>query len=78
MNMGKGINGSGPEYGTVLSPDGKYLFFTRQTPPRIIRPADRPFNYEDYLRMHNSPDNGSSNIWWVNAIIIEELRSGKK
>jgi len=23
--------------------------------------------------MHNSPDNGLSNIWWVEAKIIEDL-----
>jgi len=78
VNMGKGINGFGPEFGTVLSPDGKFLLFTRQTAPRVARPADRPLNREDYLAMHNSPDNGSTNIWWVDAGIIEDLKSGKK
>ncbi len=75
-NMGKGINGRGPEFGTSLSPDGKFLFFTRQALPRIGRNADRPLTYEDYVKMHDSPDNGSSNIWWVDAKIIEELRPG--
>jgi len=27
--------------------------------------------------MHNSPDNGSTNIWWVNAKIIEKLKPGR-
>jgi len=73
-NMGKSINGRGPEYGTVLSPDGKFLFFTRQTPPRIERKAGSPLTYDDYLRMHNGPDNGSENIWWVDASFIDKLR----
>jgi len=77
VNMGKGINGLGPEFGTALSLDGKYLFFTRQTPPRVVKSADSPLAYDDYLKMHNSPDNGSENIWWVDAKIIEELRPGK-
>ncbi|MDH4270681.1 MAG: hypothetical protein OEW18_01760 [Candidatus Aminicenantes bacterium] len=76
-NMEKGINGPGPEFGTVLSPDGKFLFFTRQTLPRITRNPDRPLSYEDYLKMHNSPDNASTNIWWVDAKVIDELKSGK-
>ncbi len=58
-----------------LSPDGKYLFFTRQILPRITRSADKPLVYEDYLEMHNSPDNASTNIWWVDAKIINELKS---
>ncbi|MDH4272010.1 MAG: hypothetical protein OEW18_08550, partial [Candidatus Aminicenantes bacterium] len=76
-NMGKGINGQGPEFGTILSPDGKFLFFTRQTPPRIARNPDRPLTYDDYLKMHNSPDNASTNIWWVDAGIIEHPKSEK-
>lgn len=74
VNMGKGINGLGPEFGTSLSPDGKYLFFTRQTPPRVVKSADSPLAYDDYIKRHNSPDNGSENIWWVDAKIIENLR----
>lgn len=73
-NMGEGINGPGPEFGTALSPDRKYLFFTRQTRPQITRNPNRPLIYDDYLKMHNSPDNASTNIWWVDAKIIEELR----
>jgi len=73
-NMGKGINTVGAEYGTVLSPDGKFLFFTRQTFPGVVRRPDAPLTYDDYLKMHNSPDNGSTNIWWVDARIIENLK----
>jgi WD40-like Beta Propeller Repeat len=74
-NMGKAINGFGPEFGTALSPDGKFLFFTRQTAPRVVRTGAIALTYDDYLKMHNSPDNGSENIWWVDAKIIEELKS---
>jgi Tol biopolymer transport system component len=72
-NMGKGINGPGPEFGTGLSPGGKYLFFTRQVMPRIVRSEPGLLTYGDYVKMHTSPDNGSSNIWWVDARILEEL-----
>ncbi len=73
-NMGPGINGPGPEFGTVLSPDGRFLFFTRLNFPRVTRNPDRPLTYDDYLKMHNSPDNASTNIWWVDAGVIEGLR----
>ena len=74
VNMGKGVNARGPEFGTVLSPDGKFLFFTRQRPPRVVRHADSPLTYDDYVKMHNSPDNASENIWWVDAKIISDLK----
>ena len=70
-NMGKGINGVGPEFGTVLSPDGKFLFFTRSAPPQIVRKAGTVLTYDDYLMMHSSTENGSTNIWWMDARIIE-------
>jgi hypothetical protein len=76
--MGESVNGLGPEFGAFLSPDGKYLFFTRQALSRTVRAAGRPLNREDYFKMHNSPDNGSTNIWWVDARIIEELKAGKR
>lgn len=76
-NMGKGINSLGPEFGTSLSPDGKYLFFTHQTFPRVTRDKARPLAYDDYLKMHAGPDNGSENIWWVDAKIIESLKPKK-
>jgi len=74
-NMGKIINDFGPEYGTTLSPDGRFLFFTRMMPPRVARDPVKPLTYDDYVQMHASPDNGSTNIWWVDAKIIEELKS---
>jgi Tol biopolymer transport system component len=73
-NMGNVINDFGPEYGTTLSPDGRFLFFTRMMPPRVARDRVRPLTYDDYVRMHVSPDNASTNIWWLDARIIESLR----
>ena len=32
VNLGSGFNGPGDEYGAHLTPDGRYLFFTRHTP----------------------------------------------
>ena len=75
-NMGKGINGPGPEYGTVLTPDKRFLLFTRQTYPRIARPSVRPLTRDDYVKMQAGPNNGSTDIWWVDARVIEEARTG--
>lgn len=72
-NMGEKINTPGSEYCSMISPDGKYLFFTSagRGPRRI--PA-QPLTYEDFKKAHNSSKNGLSDIYWVDAKIIEELK----
>jgi len=75
-NLGDKINTSGSEYCPMISPDGKYLFFTgagrggRRIP-------DKPFTYEDFKNSHNKAENGLSDIFWVDAKIIEDLKPGK-
>ncbi len=75
-NMGNKINTPGSEYCSMISPDGKYLFFT-SAGRDIRRIPDRPFTYEDFKTFHNSSQNGLSDIYWVDAKIIEELRAEK-
>jgi hypothetical protein len=48
-NMGSEINSAGSEYGSTISPDGKYFFYT-------------------------SNKNGSEDIYWISAKIIEEVK----
>ncbi len=73
QSLGSAVNGPGPEFSPSVSPDGKYLFFTKAAwLAKWI--SDRPKQYADYVERHNGPDNGSTNIWWVSARVIEELR----
>lgn len=72
-NMGECINSFGPEYCAQLSPDGKYLFFT-STRFEQGRFPETPLNFADFKAAHNRPSNGLSDIYWVDAKIIEELR----
>ncbi|WND01792.1 hypothetical protein QGN29_09530 [Temperatibacter marinus] len=51
INMGQEVNSSFNETVPSLSPDGKYLFFSRY-----------------------NEKNGLSNLYWVNASVIEDLR----
>jgi hypothetical protein len=72
-NMGEPINTPGPEYCAQLSPDHKYLFFTSAR--RTTRPANEtPITYEDFQKYHYSPQNSYSDIYWIDAGIIETLR----
>jgi Tol biopolymer transport system component len=71
--MGDLINTAGSEYCPMISPDGKYFFFT-SAGRELRRIPDKPLTYEDFMTKHNSSKNGMSDIYWVDARIIEELR----
>ena len=73
INMGDKINTPGSEYCPMISPDGKYLFFTsaRRDFGRI---PDKPLTYEDFKMYHNGSRNGLSDVYWVDAKILEGLK----
>ena len=75
-NMGDKINTPGSEYCAMLSPDGKYIFFTgaRRDP---MSHSDQPLTYEDFEKVHMGPKNGSSDIYWVDAKIIHQFKPEK-
>lgn len=76
VNLGPKINGTGNEYSPYLSPDRKYLFYTRQTWTSISETKE-PLTLAYYLRALNSYDNLLGNIWWVDLKIIMELMPQK-
>jgi hypothetical protein len=57
----------------AFTPDGKYFFFTSN---RILHKSysEIPLTYEKKLKIMNSPGNGSADIYWVDAKIIEDLK----
>jgi hypothetical protein len=73
-NLGTGINGPGPEFGSCISSDSKFFFFTRYSDTKS-RSNSEPLNYDCYFQANNSPGNGSSDIWWVDAEFIREQLS---
>jgi len=74
MNMGNQINSAdGQEWSASLSPDGKYLFFMSS---RI--PESKPIDKLDKLlinELHNSPQNGNPDIYWMSTDFIKDLRA---
>jgi hypothetical protein len=74
VSLGAPVNSPGPEFCPLLSPDGKYLFFTSY---RIEqgRVPEAPCGMADFIRAHNLPGNGLGDIYWVDAKFIESLRS---
>ncbi len=73
VNMGNAINDLKPAVFAFVTCDGKYLFFTNTKVPYL--PYDgKALTYNEIIQMYNSPQNGSGDIYWVDAKIIEEMR----
>jgi hypothetical protein len=75
INMGPAINQpDGREWSASLSPDGRYLFFMTS---RAYGETKNPLgatSITDLLDLSIQPGWGSSDIWWVSAEVIEQLR----
>jgi len=73
--MGKTINTpSAQEYSAYVSRDEKYLFFMSTRLPSADDIVREEYSYKDLNRIHNQHNNGNSDIYWIDAAIIEELR----
>lgn len=59
-------------YSPSLSPDGKYFFFMSER--RSAEPPARRLTYADYQQINQGHGNGQSDIWWVDASVITDLR----
>ncbi len=73
LNMGGKINShSRFEYSASFSPDGKYVFFmSARTDPS----TKKKLTFPELKKMHNTPENGNSNIYWMKAGFIDELKT---
>jgi hypothetical protein len=75
INLGEAVNQpEGREWSASLSPDGKYLFFmsSRTTTEAGLTLTGNTIN--ELLTLSAQPGQGSSDIWWVSAEVIERLR----
>ncbi len=74
QNMGESINSPALDYCPSLSPDGKYLFFTSlRSDYGAYSPV--PLTYTEILKGLAGPRNGNGDIYWVNAAVIDSLKS---
>lgn len=71
-NMGDKINSEGGENCQILSPCGKYLFYTSRQYKNLWSVS--PLNYETIRKAWAEPQNGYGDIYWVDAKIIETYR----
>lgn len=71
-NLGAKINSNKLEYCPSITLDGKYLFFTSN---RVNdRKYDTGKSYEQLVKEYNNPYNGSGDIYWVSAEVIQKLK----
>jgi hypothetical protein len=74
FNMGETINSSArEEWSAYVSPDQKVMFFMSN---RINEDYDLSLEkstFSGLFKLNNSPQNGNSDIYWIDAGIIDEL-----
>jgi hypothetical protein len=68
-NMGPAVNSEGGENTQILSPCGKYMFYTS----RQYRGGSTN-DYDSIRETWSKPQNGRGDIYWVDAKIIDQLR----
>jgi hypothetical protein len=75
VNLGPGVNDpANTVHSPYVSPDGKYFFFSSNA-PRDRNPAPPgPLTLQRLVDLSRSPQNGYSDIYWVRAEVIEQLR----
>ncbi len=71
-NLGPKINSSAFEYCPMLSPDGKYFFWTSYRSSPMYTQTAR--DYDDFMGKLNDVDNGLGNVYWIDAKVLEEFR----
>lgn len=76
VNIGPEINSTySREWSASVSTDGKYLFFMSD---RMLSTGLGKLSTESLQNFHNSPQNGSSDIYWISTSVIEQLRANAK
>ena len=65
---------SAQEYSAFVSRDGKYFFFMSTRLPTETELSSDTYSFDGLNRVFNNPENGNSDIYWINAGFIEKLR----
>lgn len=75
INLGDKINTAGAqEYSSFVSRDGQYFFFMSTRLPNGDSLADDTYTVKGLTGILNEPENGNSDIYWMDAGFINALR----
>lgn len=72
QNLGAPINSQYFEYCPMMSPDGKYFFWTSYRSDPLFNPDG--YTYESYLNRLDDVKNGLGNIYWIKAEVLEKFK----
>jgi len=73
--MGPTVNTpGGNEHSPFVSRDGKYFFFMAARSRFADGPPEGVRTMRDLQELHAKPENGSPDVYWVDAGFIEGLR----
>ena len=76
VNLGEKINSPFSDWGPVVSPDGKYLFFGSFRNVQPLAPESR--EYFEYMKSWlGTPTPGKGTLYWVEAKAIDDLSPKK-
>jgi Tol biopolymer transport system component len=71
QNLGETVNSATSENCPILSPDGKYLFFTSR---RMRSGRGQAVSYEELKEVWTEPGNGQGDVYWVDARVLDQFR----
>jgi WD40-like Beta Propeller Repeat len=75
VNMGPDFNQQGTRASSAfLAPDLGVLFFSSNRKKAAPRSAGERLTREDLLIMHTEPGMGSSDLWWVDASVLDDFK----
>lgn len=75
INMGEDINTTSSDFGPMVSPDGKYLFFSSY---RGLDAVDlKGKTYNELIELYKSPQNGYATLYWVDSSIISKIKNNR-
>jgi hypothetical protein len=74
-NLGENINSAASDWKPVISPDGKYLFFSsyRLIDPEILNGSD----YKNLAEASKNPRYYTGTLYWVSSDVVFNLKGVK-
>lgn len=74
-NLGPQVNSMFSEFNPVVSPDGKYLFYSSYN---INNPSGYAnLSYAELIELYQNPRNGYATLYWVSADILADFKPDK-
>lgn len=74
INLGDKINTPGTEYTPYITPDGKYFIFNRMRGKLAEGDPGKRLTYREISERSRQWGNGASDLYWVDAKVLEALK----